>query len=1114
MEKTMMKTTTKHANFLLFTFTFLLFSLNGFAQTCSPAPIGLVSWWQAENNALDSRSLNNGTLQNGATFASGHVGQAFSLDGVDDFIRVNASASLNVGTANGYTIEAWVNPQSNNGEPIVEFDSPTTVGVHLWTSVGGANNLFAGLNSSIQSPDNAVPLNTFSHVAVTYDKLTGLAQLFVNGVIVQSANVGIGVPATAFDMNIGGRTLFGLDKFHGKIDELSIYNRTLSLSEIQAIFNAGTAGKCFIPTPTPAPAGLVSWWSGDGNTLDSRSRNNGTLTNGATFTGGNVGQAFDLDGVDDSIFVPDSPSIRPTSLTIEGWFRFDSVSGGVKFLVSKNASSSFSYLVRYSPTDPLQLSLRTGNTGPGSGQNTPLDVSFLPTPAQWNHLAFTFDDAANTQSIYINGVLTASNAAPNPISYTIDPLRLGSNPLGTALFFDGGIDELSIYNRSLSLSEIQTIFNAGTAGKSKPTATVSPSGQVGWWSGDGNANDIAGTNNGTLQDNASFAIGKVGQAFNFDGTDDRIEIPNNAALSPATISLEAWVKPTAINIGSRVISQDISSGSCVSPFVVYSLETRGEFGGRATFFYTTTDNVLHVLQGTTAIPLNVFSHISATFDGTTAKIYVNGVLENNQTVSGSIRSSTTPTIIGNADTACRGIGGNSAGFNGIIDEPSIYNRAITQDEITSIFNAGIAGKLKQNATINSSSLVSLWQGEGNANDTRNANNGTLTNGTAFASGRFGQAFQFGNTQHVSVPDSASLDLTNALTLETWVSPQQIGSAGNNTLLLFKGNSSVLNSQSYGIIYDSGGNTVFRIGNGSTIQQIFGGVLPLNTFTHIVATYDGTTMRIYVNGLQTSSAASSIGTILNTTDPFIIGSNSGTFVGKMDEVAIYSRAISPTEVRANYEAGNALSTVVGDARVTFPTVSSVGITQQIPLDLSTLPSLPLGSTTTGLTYDIATTATFTGSPQVCFNLPSVTNSTIFSNLRILHLESNVWVNRTDLASINFATKAVCTTGLTSLSPFAVVNGFGPTAAESSISGRVTTASGRGIRNAVVQINGGNLGETRYARTNPFGFYRISSLDAGQTYILNIASKRYSFANPTRVITLNEDLTGEDFVSEGK
>jgi Metallo-peptidase family M12B Reprolysin-like/Carboxypeptidase regulatory-like domain len=88
---------------------------------------------------------------------------------------------------------------------------------------------------------------------------------------------------------------------------------------------------------------------------------------------------------------------------------------------------------------------------------------------------------------------------------------------------------------------------------------------------------------------------------------------------------------------------------------------------------------------------------------------------------------------------------------------------------------------------------------------------------------------------------------------------------------------------------------------------------------------------------------------------------------------------------------------------------------------------------------------------------------------------------------------------------------PTAAESSIAGRVTTSTGRGIRNAIIKVSGGNLNGTRYVRTNPFGYYRINGLESGQTYIVSVGSKQYSFVNPTRVITLNEDLTGEDFVS---
>jgi hypothetical protein len=83
------------------------------AQTCVQTPRGLVSWWPGDGNAQDIIGPNDGTLQGGATFAPGMVGQAFSLDGVDDYVRVPNHPSLN--PASALTIEAWINSTSTVG---------------------------------------------------------------------------------------------------------------------------------------------------------------------------------------------------------------------------------------------------------------------------------------------------------------------------------------------------------------------------------------------------------------------------------------------------------------------------------------------------------------------------------------------------------------------------------------------------------------------------------------------------------------------------------------------------------------------------------------------------------------------------------------------------------------------------------------------------------------------------------------------------------------------------------------------------------------------------------------------------------------------------------------
>ena len=220
-----------------------------------------------------------------------------------------------------------------------------------------------------------------------------------------------------------------------------------------------------------------------------------------------------------------------------------------------------------------------------------------------------------------------------------------------------------------------------------PACAAPPANMAAWYPGDNNGRDIAGGNNGALQNGTTFATGKVGQAFSFDGMDDQITVPHNANQNGGTqITIDAWINPTSI-IHGQPIAQKRSSGNIGG----YTFET--------THSPFAPDNGLqwaimiagayHILQTpANVLTIGTFQHVAATYDGTTMRIYVDGVEKANMAASGSIDPTTDPVLIG------RNAANNTIVWNGLIDELEIFNRALSQAEIAAIFNAGTAGKCK------------------------------------------------------------------------------------------------------------------------------------------------------------------------------------------------------------------------------------------------------------------------------------------------------------------------------------------------------------------------------------------------------------------------------------
>ncbi len=223
-----------------------------------PIPAGLVGWWAGDGNAVDYAWTNHGSFFGGATNAAGKVGGAFSLDGVDDAIVISTNA-LNAAFTN-LTIEAWVFPTAhgNNGSTGKKIISKTEGHGFGFSLYDGRIHLDLRLSGGTlaQAFGNPVPLNTWTHVAFSYNGATVTA--YVNGVPVGSAAASGAVLNTAnADVLLAiGREPAppGLDPnaqtpWEGLLDEISVYSRGLAPTEMQSLFTTDSYGKVR-PPPT------------------------------------------------------------------------------------------------------------------------------------------------------------------------------------------------------------------------------------------------------------------------------------------------------------------------------------------------------------------------------------------------------------------------------------------------------------------------------------------------------------------------------------------------------------------------------------------------------------------------------------------------------------------------------------------------------------------------------------------------------------------------------------------------------------------------------------------------------------------------------------------------
>jgi len=217
---------------------------------------GLVAWYRFDegygNLAMDETLRNNGTLYNNPNWVDGKFGKALSFDGVDDYVKLSASASLDVRYS--LTVAAWIKWLANADGPIFNWHHPGgTWGTHVWRVNGKLFTRVVKRDGTFTPPLSAgdIPVGDWIFITSTYDHNTGVVKHYINGNFVGQLNIGSVEQSTHGDAYIGSVPWDGR-RVSGSIDEVMIFNRALSDEEIRLLYEQGT-GKFESPVAFQLP---------------------------------------------------------------------------------------------------------------------------------------------------------------------------------------------------------------------------------------------------------------------------------------------------------------------------------------------------------------------------------------------------------------------------------------------------------------------------------------------------------------------------------------------------------------------------------------------------------------------------------------------------------------------------------------------------------------------------------------------------------------------------------------------------------------------------------------------------------------------------------------------
>jgi gliding motility-associated-like protein len=696
-------------------------------QTCDTS--GLILCMAMDGNANDSTKYNNHGIIRGATPTIGRDGKtnsAYYFNGTTNHINLGVKNILKPSAA---SISVWVKPHTfnsyigTNSNTIIITKNPNNPSSYMegyslsLTNRTGPTKYMAinthqpTNNEKWFMSNQNTNINQWTHLVLTFD--FDSIKLYVNGQLDNKIYKGFNNVYDAFDSVVIGYSANIMNKnyFKGDIDELKMYNRVLSSSEILNLYTKPFTCSCSSSNSsnqtdcdtTNLNVGKVLHLDFNGNTQDKSGNNNHATNFGAMPVAGKDGvanTAYRFDGINDYMKVNHHSSLNNSNITLTILIKPNGFYNGTCYgnQIMKKGQTDFvngEYGMIYSPgaftnscyqfdTFHQNYAGFTYNNRPSANLN---NIAPYVKSGQWDCLVYTKD--SDSSKFYINGILKYATSSVNH-GTNFDDVFIGKMDNSQYPYWlNGDIDDIRIYNRALSASEVKGY--CGTCNISPPAnsdcdTTNINIGLLAHYKLDGNANDASGNNkNGTTIGGLQYGNLKKSNGAFFDGIDDKININspilNNISNFTVSVFFKLQEKLTYLSNGGKI-------------GIIYSESINGWNGTGFSVFLVNLDNVNTALYAQwsngSGVQMQNFIIKSGYID--TGVVYCFNIVRKSDTMYLYIDGNMIEKVYNpytNAANSNGQIGGNSISSNPShngyvklgIDDIRIYNRALSASEV-------------------------------------------------------------------------------------------------------------------------------------------------------------------------------------------------------------------------------------------------------------------------------------------------------------------------------------------------------------------------------------------------------------------------------------------------